>query len=99
VRQNVKAQLEKENRKVEEAKSDIPKFLRKILGFEPFSYQLKFIDKFEQSQFVAARWCWQSEARQTFLISTFIPENNPEPMGLDPKKEQAHRPERRTITL
>jgi phage FluMu gp28-like protein len=35
-------------------------FCRRILGFEPTTYQRELIELFQSSQFIAARWCRQS---------------------------------------
>jgi phage FluMu gp28-like protein len=48
---------------------EIPKdpieFCTKILGFQPTEYQQDLIQKFQKSQFIAARWCRQSGKSQT----------------------------------
>jgi phage FluMu gp28-like protein len=40
-------------------------FCEKRLGFTPFKYQLDLADKFENNQFIAARWCRQSGKSHT----------------------------------
>jgi phage FluMu gp28-like protein len=47
-------------KKTEELANNYIEFCRQKLGFEPFSYQKCLIDLYENSQFVAARWCRQS---------------------------------------
>lgn len=55
---------------VEELKSDPVEFFRQILGFKPFSYQEELIRKFEENQFIAARWCRQSG--KSFTVSALL---------------------------
>lgn len=58
--QHVVAVDEEQQREVEEVKAEPAEFFKKVLGFEPFNYQLKLIDLFMKKQFLAARWCRQS---------------------------------------
>jgi len=45
-------------------------FCEKVLGFSLFAYQLDFVQKFLDGQFIAARWCRQSG--KSFLISALL---------------------------
>jgi len=49
---------------------DPVEFFRQIVGFEPTSYQKKFIKLFLENQFVAARWCRQSG--KSWIVSALL---------------------------
>jgi hypothetical protein len=48
--------------------ADPIEFCTEILGFEPTEYQKDLIQKFQKSQFTAARWCRQSGKTQTVSV-------------------------------
>ncbi|MBS7636577.1 terminase family protein [Candidatus Bathyarchaeota archaeon] len=64
-----KQQLEQLKGELEAIQQQVPEdpavFMREWLGFQPTSYQFDFIEKFQKSQFLAARWCRQSGKSQT----------------------------------
>jgi phage FluMu gp28-like protein len=49
---------------------DVRSFFERVLGFAPFAYQLDLARKFEESQFLAVRWCRQSG--KSFMVSALV---------------------------
>ncbi|MBT0160764.1 hypothetical protein G4O51_12360 [Candidatus Bathyarchaeota archaeon A05DMB-2] len=56
--------------KARQLSSDPVVFFEQVVGFKPFAYQVDFIRKFVDNQFVAARWCRQSG--KSFIISALL---------------------------
>src|SRR3990170_7613088 len=56
--------------KTRELSADPTKFFEQIIGFKPYEYQKEFIEKFQNNQFTAARWCRQSG--KTFIIAALL---------------------------
>jgi len=70
MRQRQKQKLKRLEQQLAEAlvppiPQDPVQFCTEILGFQPTEYQKDLIQKFQKSQFTAARWCRQSGKTQT----------------------------------
>lgn len=56
--------------KAQKLSNNPTEFFQQIMGFQPTTYQADFIQKFLQSQFLAARWCRQSG--KSWIISALL---------------------------
>jgi hypothetical protein len=57
-------------KKAKEEAKDAASWFERTLGFKPFNYQKELIEKFNLSQFVAARWCRQSG--KSWIVSALL---------------------------
>jgi phage FluMu gp28-like protein len=59
-----------QSKQVEDSRKNPFAFFKRVLGFEPTEYQKEFINLFDDTQFLAARWCRQSG--KSWIVSALL---------------------------